>query len=89
MALLNLLSVGAQPLVVTLLVLLMVYFILVNYYGKRGQLPLPPQPKGWPVVGNLPEFIKAAENGQMHLLVQDWANTFGDVMRVKLGPTTM
>src|SRR5882724_3563395 len=34
---------------------------LVKFLGTRGQLPLPPKPKGLPIIGNTIEFISAAK----------------------------
>jgi cytochrome P450 len=40
-----------------------------------------PGPKGWPVLGNLPQ-IKPAE---MHLLLGRWAQEYGRYFRIRMG----
>ncbi|KAE8343343.1 hypothetical protein BDV24DRAFT_161389 [Aspergillus arachidicola] len=52
------------------------------------QLPLPPQPRGSMVLGNLSEIMKASMDSLQHLLVQGWASEHGEVLRVRLGPVT-
>jgi hypothetical protein len=64
-------------------------FILWQWKSSsKNKLPLPPKPPGVPILGNLPEFIKAAVKGEMHLLLQKWTDEFGEVVRVQLGPIT-
>jgi hypothetical protein len=58
---------------------------LVKFIRTRGQLPLPPKPKGLPIIGNTIEFVLAAKGNTMHLLLQKWAKEYGEVIRVKLG----
>jgi len=76
---------------VTLLVLLAVVFLVYTWQQKRSskvRLPLAPKPPGKPIVGNLPEFIAAAKKGQQHLLLEKWVRSYGDIIRVQLGPVT-
>lgn len=54
----------------------------------KNKLPLPPMPPGIPILGNLPEFIKAAAKGEMHLLLQRWTEEYGEILRLNLGPVT-
>lgn len=51
-------------------------------------LPLPPQPRGNLILGNLPTVIKASTETIQHLLMQEWAQSHGEIFRVRLGPVT-
>lgn len=51
-------------------------------------LPLPPQPKGSLILGNLWEVITESKQSLQHLLMQRWAREHGEVVRVRLGPVT-
>ncbi|KAL4733871.1 cytochrome P450 [Aspergillus similis] len=55
--------------------------------GAR-RLPLPPQPKGDIILGNLSEVIAASKESMQHLLMHRWAHEHGEVFRVRLGPVT-
>lgn len=59
-----------------------------RHLRTRKLLPLPPKPAGWPLIGNTVEFIAAAKRGEMHLLLQKWANQHGEIIRVQIGPVT-
>ena len=61
---------------------------LINTIKHKGRLPLPPRPRGLPVIGNTVEFISAAKDHTMHLLLQRWSKEYGDVIRVQIGPVT-
>lgn len=50
--------------------------------------PLPPQPKGSPILGNLSQVIAASKESLQHLLMHRWAREHGEVFRVRLGPVT-
>lgn len=47
---------------------------------------LPPSPKGYPLVGNLPEIAKAG--GLFYKTMTRWAQEHGEVMRLILGPNS-
>ncbi|OJJ07635.1 hypothetical protein ASPVEDRAFT_88875 [Aspergillus versicolor CBS 583.65] len=51
--------------------------------------PLPPQPKGSPILGNLSQVIAASKESLQHLLMHRWAREHGEVFRVRLGPEIM
>ncbi|KAL3484193.1 cytochrome P450 [Aspergillus germanicus] len=53
------------------------------------KLPLPPQPKGNLILGNLSEVIAASKESLQHLLMYRWACEHGEVFRVRLGPDIM
>lgn len=63
-------------------------FLVHRYLQKRNKLPLPPKPPGWPIIGNTIEFINAAKDGAMHLLLAKWAREYGEIIRVQVGPVT-
>ncbi len=42
-----------------------------------------PGPRGWPLVGNLLQL----ERDRVHYTVEQWAQRFGPVFRIRLGPT--
>ena len=64
-------------------------FGLWRQYRTTSHVNLAPQPPGLPLLGNLPEFIKAASRKELHLLIEKWHRTYGDLIRVKLGPVTL
>lgn len=70
-------------------IVLVAVFWLFWYHKSTSNLALAPQPSGLPLLGNLPEFIAAASRKELHLLVEEWHRTYGDVIRVKLGPVTL
>jgi cytochrome P450 len=41
-----------------------------------------PGPRGWPVLGNLPQI----KSTRLHLQLENWAQEFGPFFRLKLGP---
>src|ERR1700712_2166622 len=59
-----------------------------KFFKNKGELPLPPKPPGYPLLGNAVEFIKAAKKGRMHLLLEKWAREHGELIRVQIGPVT-
>lgn len=89
MAVLGLLSTLLELKTLVLLsIIILVAIYIRSHFQNRHHLPLPPQPPGYPILGNTLEFIPAAQRGQMHLLLQKWAKENGEIMRVKVGPTT-
>jgi hypothetical protein len=61
-----------------------VYLAATSKKPKQG-LRWAPSPPGWPIVGNLPDIIKAAGADRMHLQMQEWAKTYGPVVKVSAG----
>lgn len=57
-------------------------------FKERKLLPLPPGPRGKPIIGNLPEVIAASKVGEQHLLFEKWAREYGELYKVKVGPFT-
>ncbi|PQE14708.1 Cytochrome P450 protein [Rutstroemia sp. NJR-2017a BBW] len=60
-----------------------------RYFKSRRKLPLPPAPPGWPIIGQTIQFLTAAKQGKMHLLLGEWAREFGEIIRVQVGPVTI
>jgi len=50
--------------------------------------PTPPGPSGLPLIGNLLDVLKEVNIGAQHLLYEKWARIYGEVYKVKVGPTT-
>lgn len=63
-------------------------YAVSSYIINRRRLPLPPQPRGLPVLGNTIDFVQAAKKNEIHLLLQKWAEQYGEIMRVQVGPMT-
>lgn len=63
-------------------------YAAVSYVCHRRKLPLPPKPRGLPVLGNTIDFVQAAKKKEIHLLLQKWAEQYGEIMRVQVGPMT-
>lgn len=74
-----------------LLFVSLIYILIRKYQQHKSdakQLPLPPQPPGSFLTGNLSEVIAASKIGQQHLLFQRWAQEYGEVVRVRVGNLT-
>ncbi|OJJ54845.1 hypothetical protein ASPSYDRAFT_477239 [Aspergillus sydowii CBS 593.65] len=76
-----------SPTVVCLLGLCVAALWLKRSSGSKS-LPLPQQPRGSPVLGNLSTVIKASTETIQHLLMHKWAQQYGEIFRVRLGPVT-
>ena len=81
-------TLGDPTVVVVVGIFVIFVFVIRRYMNDRGKLPLPPKPPGWPVIGNTVEFISAAKDGTMHLLLARWAREYGEIIRVQVGPVT-
>lgn len=72
--------------------LLFLTFLALRTYHSRTQtsklLPLPPGPSGYPLIGNLPTVLSRAKVGSQHFLFQQWAQTYGPIYKVHIGPFT-
>lgn len=73
-------------LVGTIFVSYFVFSYVSRKWRSRSSLPLPPKPPGVPIVGNLPDILKATSKHAQHLLFFDWAKKYGEVFRVQAGP---
>ncbi|KAG9454529.1 hypothetical protein H6P81_007433 [Aristolochia fimbriata] len=59
------------------------WFVIVNkYWRKEKAVRLPPGPRGWPLVGNLPS-LKGA--GNLHERLLELSHTYGPVLSLRLG----
>ncbi|KAK1551453.1 hypothetical protein QYE76_018271 [Lolium multiflorum] len=52
--------------------------------GKRSRAPLPPGPRGWPVLGNLPQL-----GGKMHQTLHEMTKVYGPVLRLRFGSSVV
>ncbi|OEL20936.1 Flavonoid 3'-monooxygenase [Dichanthelium oligosanthes] len=50
--------------------------------GRRA--PLPPSPRGWPVLGNLPQL-----GGKMHQTLHDMTKAYGPLLRLRFGSSNV
>nr|QNS29998.1 cytochrome P450 [Nothapodytes nimmoniana] len=67
----------------TLIIALLVYSLLNHLYNRlrdRHRPPLPPGPKPWPLIGNLPHLGPVP-----HHSTADMARTYGPLMHLRLG----
>lgn len=76
------------PYICVLSILVFLAYKIWHVYVQRGKLPLPPSPPGIPLLGNLIEFVQDAKKASQHLLLQRWAEEYGDIIGVKIGPMT-
>ncbi|MCY7306834.1 MAG: cytochrome P450 [Rhodoferax sp.] len=51
--------------------------------GSTRELKHLPGPRGWPFVGNLLQL----DRSRVHLTVEQWAQQYGSLFQIKLGPT--
>ncbi len=71
---------------VTIIVLTLIIFILAEQASRLQKTPLedgslePPGPKGWPVIGNLPQLGKTP-----HIALTALRDKYGDVFKIQLG----
>lgn len=80
---------GDNPVVfVSLFLIGLCIYAVFSYIKNRRRLPLPPKPRGFPVLGNTIDFVQAAKRNEIHLLLQKWAEQYGEIMRVQVGPMT-
>lgn len=63
-------------------------YVVVSHIKNRRRLSLPPKPRGLPILGNTIDFVQAAKKNEIHLLLQKWAEQYGEIMRIQVGPMT-
>ncbi|KAL5229858.1 hypothetical protein ABZP36_028634 [Zizania latifolia] len=64
----------------TLALCLTVSYVLFFRAGKARELPLPPGPRGWPVLGNLPQLA-----GKTHQMLHEMTKVYGPLIRLRFG----
>lgn len=74
--------------VAILLIVALAGYAFWSRMQNSSKLPLPPQPPGIPLLGNLPEFLKALAANKPHILLAKWAQEYGEIIRVQVGPVT-
>jgi flavonoid 3'-monooxygenase len=52
--------------------------------GKGHRAPLPPGPRGWPVLGNLPQL-----GGKTHQTLHEMTKVYGPVLRLRFGSSVV
>ncbi|CAI0403692.1 unnamed protein product [Linum tenue] len=69
------------PLSITFLVVITLSrFLSASAASKHCPLPLPPGPKRWPIIGNIPHMTR-----KVHITMSEFAKTHGPLISVKLG----
>ncbi|KAK8969828.1 Flavonoid 3'-monooxygenase [Platanthera guangdongensis] len=71
---------AALPLVFTTIILSTIFLFLLNRRRTRRRKPLPPGPKGWPLLGFLPEL-----GPQPHKTFHRLSKTHGPLLHLRLG----
>lgn len=61
-------------------------FKIQRWFREKNKVPLPPQPPGWPLLGNIFDVFSATKTNQQHLLFEKWARDYGEIVRVQAGP---
>lgn len=59
-----------------------------KHFRRRNEKPLPPSPPGVFLLGNSLEVAKEAKKGELHLLLNKWAQQYGDIFGIQIGPFT-
>ncbi|XP_062201083.1 flavonoid 3'-monooxygenase CYP75B4-like [Phragmites australis] len=71
----------------TLAVSVVVCYVLFFRAGKaaaRQRAPLPPGPRGWPVLGNLPQL-----GGKTHQTLHEMTKVYGPLLRLRFGSSNV
>ncbi|KAL6883751.1 hypothetical protein ACP4OV_011165 [Aristida adscensionis] len=61
-----------------------VYYLLFLRVGRRRGAPLPPGPRGWPVLGNLPQL-----GGKTHQTLHEMTKVYGPLLRLRFGSSNV
>ncbi|VAI41265.1 unnamed protein product [Triticum turgidum subsp. durum] len=56
------------------------YVIIFFFRADKGRAPLPPGPRGWPVLGNLPQL-----GGKTHQTLHEMTRLYGPMLRLRFG----
>lgn len=67
---------------------LLLGILILQKLSAKHKPPLPPQPSGWPLLGNTVDMMKAGANGELHLQMEKWARQHGEIFRVRVGLVT-
>ncbi|KAH6970551.1 cytochrome P450 [Ilyonectria sp. MPI-CAGE-AT-0026] len=66
-------------------ILSVVTVVFLRFIASKSPKNLPPGPKGLPVLGNILDIISAGKEKRLHLLFENWAREYGDVMLIRSG----
>uniref|UniRef100_A0A453MQ37 Flavonoid 3'-monooxygenase n=1 Tax=Aegilops tauschii subsp. strangulata TaxID=200361 RepID=A0A453MQ37_AEGTS len=55
-------------------------YVILFFRADMGRAPLPPGPRGWPVLGNLPQL-----GGKTHKTLHEMARLYGPMLRLRFG----
>jgi hypothetical protein len=58
---------------IDVLLLVLLGLVALRWFAKRTPLPLPPGPKGWPLIGNMLDMPK----GDFAKTYTEWARVYG------------
>uniref|UniRef100_A0ACD6AGG6 Uncharacterized protein n=1 Tax=Avena sativa TaxID=4498 RepID=A0ACD6AGG6_AVESA len=72
-----------QLLLSTLAICVTVWYVFFRA-GKGRGAPLPPGPRGWPVLGNLPQL-----GGKTHQTLHELTKVYGPVLRLRFGSSVV
>ncbi|CAL4980333.1 unnamed protein product [Urochloa decumbens] len=74
------------PLLLSTLALSMLicYILFKNHASRKRTPPLPPGPRGWPVLGNLPQL-----GGKTHQTLHEMTKVYGPLLRLRFGSATV
>jgi flavonoid 3'-monooxygenase len=61
-----------------------VFFFAGKAAGRRRAPPLPPGPRGWPVLGNLPQL-----GGKTHQTLHEMTKVYGPLLRLRFGSSNV
>ncbi|XP_044960292.1 flavonoid 3'-monooxygenase CYP75B4-like [Hordeum vulgare subsp. vulgare] len=68
----------------TLAVAVGICYALFSFRADKGRAPLPPGPRGWPVLGNLPQL-----GGKTHQTLHEMSKVYGPVLRLRFGSSVV
>ena len=63
--------------------LFVLVFVVILKLLQSPKKSLPPGPKGWPILGNIPAFRRESSR-HFHEILADWAQQYGNIMTVNI-----
>ncbi|VAI90915.1 unnamed protein product [Triticum turgidum subsp. durum] len=69
----------------TLAIAVTICYVLATFFrADKGRAALPPGPRGWPVLGNLPQL-----GGKTHQTMHEMSKVYGPVLRLRFGSSVV